>query len=639
MRPILFAKNATTFTTNGLGRVECESCKVIEELNGMYELEAVVPETGQNADLLEMEMILVARPAYGVSFQPFRIYKITKPINGKFTVLAQHISYQLSYIPVMPFSVDASQSAAATVLAKMKTEATETCPFTFSTDVTIIESYTQTLPDSIRYRLLGAEDSVLKKFGGEFEWDKYHVILHRNRGKTTPDTILKYGKNITDITQEEYISDTITGIVPYWTYADGAVLTLPEKVVESQYADSYAYRRTVPLDLSHDFDNRTPTEAELRATAVAYLNKYGVGIPTISIEVSFVDLHSTEEYADVASLETVNLGDIITVRFEKLGIDEEAKIVKTEWDVLAEKYISVNVGTIKQSLAHTISNTNGVIDTFLDQTRFEVRNATAWLTGSNGYVMAVKNQDGTWKELLFLDTNDARTAHNVLRINENGIGFSRTGVDGPYTQAWTLDGRMVIGGTNVPSLTVYDNLDSILFQIDKDGMMWNAPHSSMTKTGIINAENMIASGSLTSGNEYGNRIRIVNGHIYGDWAGNQVLDINTRQNWSSGYITGEGVNIYSDLIGIDGRLLTRLGGAGTYYVAEDDGTAIVSIEESSYTTIYYTHIDNWTYGEYGAHGDTTYGYLPTSYTDNWLSFPMISWTQTEVINGLIMDSE
>ncbi len=39
-----------------------------------------------------------------------------------------------------------------------------------------------------------------------------------------------------------------------------------------------------------------------------------------------------------------------------------------------------------------------------------------------------------------MDTPDKNTARNVLQINQKGIGFSKTGVNGTYETAWTLDG-------------------------------------------------------------------------------------------------------------------------------------------------------------------------------------------------------
>ena len=479
MKPILFAESATTFNSNGLGRLDCISCTVTEERNGQYELEMVVPEDGLHVDQIAMSSIIVVKPSQNGTLQAFRVYKITKPMKGKFTVLAQHISYQLSYIPVMPFSVLASGTACNQTLQGLKTNSAEANPFTFWTNVTTVAAYNQTIPGSVRQRLGGIEGSVLDQFGGEYEWDNYTVKLWGNRGVQTPTVSLRYGKNITDITQEEYISETITGICPYWQDSEGdTVITLSENVVESEYAENYPYRRTVPIDFSQDFET-APTQIQLRTAAEDYLDKEGIGVPTVSIKISFVNLADTEEYKEIAPLQNVKLCDRVLVNFEKLGISATAKIVKTVYDVLAEKYSSIEIGTVKASLAKTISDTSTAITTTLDKALFATKNATSWLTGSNGYVMAVKAADGTWKELLFLDTDDAETAVNVLRINENGIGFSRNGIAGPYTQAWTLDGKLVVGGTNVPSISVMYNSDEVC-HIDKTGIVWNY-HSTNKK--------------------------------------------------------------------------------------------------------------------------------------------------------------
>lgn len=514
MKPKLFASNATTFTTNGIGRLDAISCVINEERNGIYELEMVIAETENHASDIEMSSIIVAIPSQGADEQPFRVYKISKPINGKFTVYAQHISYQLSYIPAMPFEVTASSSACNQTLQGLKSHAAESCPFTFWTDVPTVASFAMGVPMSIRQALGGVDGSVLDKFGGEYEWDKYTVKLHRNRGVQNPSVSLRYGKNIIDLTQEKYISNTITGICPYWVDSEGNnLVTLTEKVVESQYAQNFPFNRTISMDMSQEFDEK-PTEQQLRIRATAYLNQSGVGIPTVSTKVSFVNLTDDEG----AALQTVKLCDMVGVYFEKLGISTTAKVVKTEYDVLKERYISVQLGSLRSNLVSTIIDTNGAITelqskmqtkfaTFnkavqkditdavgdaVDELEDEIYSATAWLTGSNGYVMAVKNNDGTWKELLFLDTNDVDTAHNVLRINENGIGFSSNGVGGPYTQAWTLDGKLVVGGTNVPSFTVYASdpvagqaEPSIIFRTSRSGTIWNSANSQMSETGVF----------------------------------------------------------------------------------------------------------------------------------------------------------
>ena len=287
MKPILFPSNATSFTTNGLGRLDCTECIVTEERNGMYELELTIAESADHASDIAMSSIIVAIPSVGASPQPFRVYKIEKPIKGIYKVYAQHISYQLSYIPVMPFSVSASASACNSALQGLKTNSAETNPYTFSTDVTTVAGFALTEPISLRSALGGVQGSILDKFGGEYEWDGYTVKLWSHRGVTTPTVTLRYGKNITDLEQEEYISNTITGICPFWSDSEGDnLVTLPEKVIESAYADNYPFKRTVTLDMSQDFKEKPEVE-QLRTAANVYLGRSGIGIPTVSIKVSF----------------------------------------------------------------------------------------------------------------------------------------------------------------------------------------------------------------------------------------------------------------------------------------------------------------------------------------------------------------
>lgn len=521
MKPILFSESATTYTTNGIGRLsDAISCKVTEERNGMYELEMEVPETGTHVDEIGINSIIAVNPSEGASLQPFRVYKITKPVNGRFSVYAQHISYQLSHIPCMPFSVNASTSACASALNGFKNNAVESCPFTFQTDVRTVSSYTQISPASIRSRLGGVEGSILDQFGGEYEWDGYTVKLHAHRGVQTPSVTLRYGKDIIDLNQEENIANTITGIVPFWADSEGSnIVTLPEKVVESSTASNFPYKRTVVYDFSSEWEN-APTVSQLRSKAQAYINKTGIGIPDVSIKVSFVHLADTEEYKDIAPLQTVKLCDIVGIEFEKYGISTTAKVVKTVYDVLTDRYESIEIGSIRTNLASTLSDTNSSIQGLANSTQINfakmsnsvqssinglssdleaeikstaaelqqnIDNATAWLTDTGGVIRALKNAKGEWTDLLCMSTTATATSGNVLRLNSNGIGFSSNGWNGTYTQAWTLDGRLVIGGTNVPSITVYDNSGKVIFQADANKMVWNATNSSMSSTGVITA--------------------------------------------------------------------------------------------------------------------------------------------------------
>ena len=622
MKPILFDKTATAFNTNGLGTLDAITCIVTEERNGVFELEMSIAETSLHANEIEMTSIIVAKVPDKANKQAFRVYKITKPVNGVFTVFAQHISYQLSFIPTMPFAVTASASACNQTLQALKTNAVESCPFTFATDVTTVASYKQEVPASIRSRLGGVSGSVLDQFGGEFSWDNYNVSLLAHRGVTTPTVTLRYGKNIIDLNQEENIESTITGIVPYWLSSDGKTsVTLPEKSIDSQYASSYPFKRTVPYDFSQDFEEE-PTQAQLRAKAQAYMNAAGVGVPKVSIKLSFIDLANTEEYKAVAPMQQVKLCDFVGVYFEKLDISTTAEIVKVVYDVLTERYDSVEIGELRSSLSSTINansqgvqalanNTRRMFSSYSTQVSELVDEATAWLTSGDGYVVATKDSNGNWKEILFMDTDDIDTATNVLRINQNGIGFSSTGVAGPYTQAWTLDGKMVIGGTNAPSITVYDNATppNILFQISAAGMQWNAANSSMTAAGVLTAVgaqlNNCTFESTTSSNK---RVYISSGKIVFGQSGNASIEYspetyNSRtfdslKVNSTAYITLENDNDSSIRIGPywynNQQMESVILEAGYSFVRENGGYARLEMLENKHIYMEQGHISGHT---------------------------------------------
>lgn len=435
MIPVLFAENETNFTANeGLGALsEAISCHVIEERNGQYVLEMVYPLSGKRYSDIKYERIIYAVPSDGTTAQPFRIYKISKPLNGRITVMASHISYQLKLIPCGPFTA----SNAPQALQGLKTHALEPCPFTFWTDKSTQANYKQETPAGIRERLGGVEGSVLDTYGGEYEWDTFTVKLHNNRGSDR-GAVLKYGKNITDINQEENIENTITGVVCFW-YQEGTLVQAP--AVYTANADLYPYKRTIPLDCTAEFET-VPTVEQLTAKAQSYIA--GMGVPAVSINVSFVALWQTEEYKNIANLERVKLCDTITVEFEKLQIHAKAKVIRTDYDVLRDRYISIEVGDSRTDLSTQIATMNQEIKRSGSIMQQAIDSATNLITGGlGGYVVMKRNANGKPEEILIMDTEDVQTAVNVIRMNKNGIGFSTTGYNGPFTTAWTIDGRFV----------------------------------------------------------------------------------------------------------------------------------------------------------------------------------------------------
>lgn len=499
MIPVLYASDETVFTSNGLGLLyDCIDASCIEERNGQYEVTFTYPITGIHFSEIEHLCFVKAIPSDGANPQLFRIYYSSKPINGKVQFKAEHVSYQQKHIPVEPYTA----TNAAEALTGIAEHARENCPFEFWTDNTNTGDFSLEQPASARSIIGGMRGSILDVYGGEYMFDNYLVRLYRQRGQDNGVT-LRYGKNITDIKQEKNIAETITGVMPYWygqnENQENIYVSLPEKVIHSSTAANYPYQRTIVLDCSSEWQD-PPTEAQLRGYAQSYITRTGIGIPKVSIDVSFVALWQTEEYKDIANLERVRLCDIVTVEFEPLGISAKAKVVKTEYDILKERYKSIELGDartnfagqvkadIDASSAEIVKKT--VTPSFLQR---EINRATELIRGGlGGYVVFTSNADGQPQEIIIMDTDDVQTAVQCIRINKNGIGFSTTGYDGPYTSAWTIDGRfnadfiatgsltanlikggiLKLGGTDNGNgvIQVYDGNNNLVGKWDKDGL-------------------------------------------------------------------------------------------------------------------------------------------------------------------------
>lgn len=439
MNPVLYESTESTFETNGLGVLsDTISCQVIEERNGIFEITLEYPLTGIHYQEIKQRRIIFVKPNPYEDPQPFRIYRITKPLSGRITVYAQHISYDLSGVPVSPFSSGSVTGA----LSGLKTNAAVTNPFGFWTDKTSTGDFAVTAPTSTRTLLGGSDGSILDVFGGEYKFDRWTIRLYNNRGKNSGVSI-RYGKNLMDLQQDENISNVVTGIYPYWLSSEGELTELPEKIVNAP--GTYDFTRISAIDFSGDFEE-APTEEQLRDRANDYISSNNVGVPTVSITVEFQPLEQTEEYKDIALLERVNLCDTVNVEYSELGVSATAKCVKTTYDALKDKYISIELGDAKTNIADTIIQQQQEINekpsvSFLEQA---VINATNWITGNKGgYVIFQRNADVQPYEILIMDTPDINTATKVWRWNNGGLGYSSNGYEGPFATAITQDGAIV----------------------------------------------------------------------------------------------------------------------------------------------------------------------------------------------------
>ena len=477
MKPILFPSTATEFTTQGLGALsDAISCIVTEERNGLYELEMQYPQSGIHFSEIQNRCIIYAIPSPYREAQPFRVYRITRPINGIATIYAQHISYDLAGIPVNPFTA----GSAAEALSGMASHAAVESPFSFWTDKSTTANFSVLVPSASRSVLGGVEGSILDVYGGEYLFDKFLVRLYNQRGNDN-GVVIRYGKNLTDVEQDANISSVATGVLPYWVGAEGELVQGNIVNVDG----TFDFVRIMTIDFSSDFENQ-PTASELETRAMQYIKSNKIGVPSVSISVSFVQLEQTEEYKDLALLEKCDLCDTVTVQFEALGINAKAEIVRIITDVLLERYESVEVGDIRANIAYTIADQQQKIEKAPTTSAMQkaINNATNWLTSADGYVIAVKDDNGTWKEILFLDTPSAETAKNVLRINTNGIGFSTNGVNGPYRNAWTIDGSLVADFITTGTLNAA--LAKII-NIDATNINTGTLNADLIKAGTINS--------------------------------------------------------------------------------------------------------------------------------------------------------
>ena len=441
MIPILFEATETQFNTNGLGRLsDAISCEVEENLNGLYELEMTYPITGIHYADIEENRIILAEPFEGGDWQPFIIYKISRPLNGIVTINAEHISYLLNKIVIMPYTAGSCTAA----ITSIPDHAANDCPFTFWTDKNVIGGFKVEYPRPARGLLGGEEGSILDVYGkGEYEFNKFNVKLYVNRG-TDRGVTIRYGKNLTELVRDRDISECYTGIVPYWKNEETYV-SLPEEVIWSDYRTIFPHEIVKAVDFSEKWEE-PPTVEQLRAAATTYVTSNEGWKISDNIKFSFVALWQTVEYADIASIERVRMGDTVHVVYNALGVEVSAEVIKTVYDVLMGRYISIEMGTKKNSLGEVLKESIAP-DIVRETTSYmddALKHATELLTGAyGGHVIIATNADGEPNEIFIMDTGDAATAQHVLRINMNGIGFSSNGIDGPFDTAWTLDGNFV----------------------------------------------------------------------------------------------------------------------------------------------------------------------------------------------------
>ena len=431
MIPILYASTATSFSSFGIGHLpDAISPHVVEERNGEFTLDLQYPVFGEHYDDIGLRSIILAKPSPDQDPQPFRVYRITKPINGIVTISARHVRYDMEGIPVGPFTASGIQNA----LAAIKSHELITSPFTFSTNKTNTQAMKLETPASMLSLLGGVQGSLLDIYGGEYKYTEFVVNLLSSRG-TDNGVIIRYGVDLIDLNQEENCANCYTGVLCFWRSMDGSN-TVTGAI---QSAGTFDYTRIKVVDRSTNYES-APTVAQLNADAVNYINNNQVGVPKVSLTLTFANLEQTEEYANIR--QSIKLCDQITVSFEKIGVNTMAKVIRTDFDVINEKFLSIDIGSARTSIADTVVSLNTKVEEAPTTAEMQqaITNTTAAITGANGGAVRMLDTNGdNLPDTLYIADNPAPLlASKVWRFNYEGWGASQNGYNGPFTMGATF---------------------------------------------------------------------------------------------------------------------------------------------------------------------------------------------------------
>lgn len=505
MIPVLYKSNETDFTHNGIGWltdiVKCTT--TMEKGNGLTECEFTYPITGLHYSEITLDRIVKVKAAEVMEPQLFRIYRISKPINGIVKYYCQHISYDLAGVIVNPALADSqymgeevpfelhnvTASQVITHLNNMSVYLTGfTNRFTITATSSTLHDYQLEKPTPLRDCIGGGDNSLLSIYGGELSVNNFTITLAESIGQDNGVTIL-YGKNLTDINAESSIAETYTAILPYAIDNDNdELVTLPDSqnvkdgVMFTNQVSNYGEMRVLPVDFTDKFDlsEEDITTTKLARLASEYITTQKVTDIYQNIEVSFVGLWQTEEYKDIALLERVQLGDTVTVKYPTLGVSVKARVVKTIFDSINERYEKIELGEVKGDFGSALVKASKTLENIVENgatksdLQKEIDHATKIITGQEGGYVYISNQvnyagetirvydpttntysnvtypavsttlpKGEPGEICIMDAPTRQSATGLWRWNLGGLGYSSNGYNGTYKTALTRDGHIV----------------------------------------------------------------------------------------------------------------------------------------------------------------------------------------------------
>lgn len=439
------------YDTQGLGALsDWLTATVSNKLNGAEIFQGTYPISGTNADLIVEGRIIQCYVDENRAKQRLRIYYAkTSVIGNTIEVKAEPIFNDIRKSVLNKYDSGTEKITASQAWQNAKTLAKPVIPsqFSFSSLVDTLANVKIEKANFLEF-FGGKEGSILDRFHGEFLKDN-NTLRHEKRLGTDHKIKAIYTKNLTGLDLEIDAQSVLVGVYPFISSSSEGEdeITLPEEVIFTDYVDDYpaGYVSFV------DFKDKATDVATLREAAKDWLKtNIDKQKPQVSGSIELVPLRHQRGYEKFVDLEKVSMGDGVDVYHPQLKVNMSARIVEYTFNVLTNSYDKLVVGNVKTNfLENTENNVSNLINDAIDQLKNGgeisdlindiVDHQTDMITGQNGGYVLLDPKEAP-SRILIMDTPDKNTARNVLQINNAGIGFSKTGINGTYETAWTLDG-------------------------------------------------------------------------------------------------------------------------------------------------------------------------------------------------------
>ena len=554
---ILYKKNETDFTHNGLMVLQPIEAIVTEEINGDYSLKLTMPRGSQ---LIENEQIIkVPTPK---TEQLFRVYNSDVDMIGNPVFYCRHIFYDL-----LDYFIEDTRPTGNGTLAISKI--LENTPFVGSSDITKQGTAYYQMMSPVK-AILGADNSFIEIWGGEIERDNFQIRM-KNRVGADRGVSIRYRKNLTGLRFVTDLSSVATKIMPTGLKEDGqTLLKLPEKYVASPLIGNYVNEKVTRIHYSDiKIDEKMSETEALNALRNAANQEFenGVDKPQVTATVEFVPLQDTEEYKDFSILETVYLGDSVSVHHEKLNIDLVTKVIGYEFDALSKRYNKVTLGNTNPKYGDIQRQ---YVDKVNSETRFAINSEI--VDTEKKVTQEFKAADGELSSIITEEITRARGAEETLSssITQNARNITLKVSKGDVSSQLSMENDQISISSNRISIS--------------------STYFTLSSSGKITCTSADISGTLETGGTYG-YVKLSNGRLIGGNSSGEsgYISFNHQVDGSPGpRIAGaNGLVIATSKLGVADYL--GPGASGTYYQGQSaPKTFVTNISDNGDGTISWT---------------------------------------------------